>query len=325
MTKAKPFIKWVGGKGQLIPQLDTFLPADFDHWDDVTYIEPFVGGGAMLFYMLQQYPQIRRAIINDINPDLTTCYQTVKDCPEPLIASLAKVEHTYLALTDEDAKKNYYLTARRRYNEETLDPVAKTTLFIFLNRTCFNGLYRVNRKGLFNVPFGKYEHPMICDAATIRKDSELLQRVEIMTGDFEVTFAHAQGRTLFYFDPPYRPLSDTSNFNSYAKEAFNDEAQIRLKTYCDRVHQAGFAFMLSNSDSKTADGQEGFFDTLYAAYPIERVWASRSINANPDRRGKLTEVLIHNYKNTRRADQKSVPFVWDKEIRHEQQKLAANR
>ena len=299
MAKAKPFIKWVGGKSQLIEQLDAQLPADFDRWENVTYIEPFVGGGAMLFYMLQRYPNIRHAIINDVNPDLITCYRTIKDRPVALISSLMDIQGAYNALETEGARKDFFLAVRDRYNEKNLDPIENTTKFFFLNRTCFNGLYRVNKRGQFNVPFGKYTNPQICDPVTIRKDSELLQRVEIMTGDFETTFDHAQGNTLFYFDPPYRPLSNTSSFNDYAKEPFNDDAQIRLKEYCDRINEAGFCFMLSNSDCKSRNEEDNFFDVLYGAYHIERVWASRSINSNPSKRGKLTEILVHNYAKTK--------------------------
>ena len=298
-TVAKPFIKWVGGKTQLIEQLDALLPADFSNLENVTYIEPFVGGGAMLFYMLQRYPNIHHAVINDVNPDLTTCYQTVKNNPEELIASLRDIQNIYNAIETEEARKEFFLEKRKRYNEKNLDPIENTTFFFFLNRTCFNGLYRVNKKGLFNVPFGKYSNPQICDEATIRIDSELLKRVEILTGDFEKTFDYAHDDTLFYFDPPYRPLSDTSSFNDYAKEAFNDDAQIRLKEYCDRINEAGYSFMLSNSDCKGKNEEDNFFDVLYGAYNIERVWASRSINSNPSKRGKLTEILVHNYVATK--------------------------
>ena len=299
-TKAKPFVKWAGGKGQLIEQLDEHLPANFDTWDNVTYIESFVGGGAMLFYMLQQYQNIQHAIINDINPDLTSCYRTVRDMPDELITSLMDVQNEYNSLPSEEARKDFFLATRERYNKKNLDPLENTTKFIFLNRTCFNGLYRVNKKGLFNVPFGKYTNPLICDPTIIRKDSELLQRVEILTGDFEATFRHAQGNTLFYFDPPYRPLSDTSSFNDYVKETFNDDAQIRLKKYCDRINESDFCFMLSNSDCKGKNEQDNFFDILYGDYNIERVWASRNINSNPNKRGKLTEILVHNYAATKK-------------------------
>ena len=299
MAKAKPFIKWAGGKSQLIDQLDSQLPAGFGNWENVTYIEPFVGGGAMLFYMLQRYPNIQHAIVNDINIDLVTCYRTVRDYPEQLIESLTDIEKAYFALETEKGRKDFFMAARDRYNEKNLDPIENTTKFFFLNRTCFNGLYRVNKRGLFNVPFGKYTNPTICDPETIRRDSELLQRVEILSGDFDATFEYAHGNTFFYFDPPYRPLSDTSSFNEYAKEVFNDDAQIRLKEYCDRIHEAGFHFMLSNSDCKGKNENDNFFDMLYQSYQIERVRASRSINSNPNKRGKLTEILVHNYKETK--------------------------
>lgn len=316
MAKAKPFIKWVGGKSQLIDQLDMQLPADFGNWENATYIEPFVGGGAMLFYMLQRYPNIEHAVINDINPDLVTCYRTVRDNPKQLIESLADIEMAYLALETEERRKDFFMAARERYNEKQLDPIENTTKFFFLNRTCFNGLYRVNKKGLFNVPFGKYSNPTICDSETILKDSELLQRVEILNGDFEATFEYAQGNSFFYFDPPYRPLSDTSSFNDYAKESFNDDDQIRLKVYCDRIDKAGFHFMLSNSDCKGKNENDNFFDVLYGAYQIERVWASRSINSNPAKRGKLTEILVHNYLDTKQNYQTNLlQFVANEKAR----------
>ena len=142
-SKAKPFIKWVGGKGQLLEQLDAQLPANFENWNDVTYIEPFVGGGAMLFYMLQQYPNIRRAVINDVNSDLTTCYRTVRDMPEQLITSLMEIQNAYNELESEEGRKEVFLAVRDRYNVKNLEPLENTTKFFFLNRTCFNGLYRV--------------------------------------------------------------------------------------------------------------------------------------------------------------------------------------
>ena len=161
-SKAKPFVKWVGGKGQLIEQLEQKLPADFDNWENATYLEPFVGGGAMLFYMLQQHPNIKCAVINDINSDLITCYRTVRDNVERLIPSLRDIQAEYYALQDMEAKREMFMAVRQRYNEKNLDPIENTAKFFFLNRTCFNGLYRVNKKGLFNVPCGKYLQPQIC-------------------------------------------------------------------------------------------------------------------------------------------------------------------
>lgn len=291
---AKPFIKWVGGKGQLLEQLEAKLPANFDLLNDITYIEPFVGGGAMLFYMLQQHTNITSAIINDINTDLTTCYEVVKNQPDVLIASLSDIQDEYYRLSDEIARRNFYMQKRERFNTKNLDSIENTTLFFFLNRTCFNGLYRVNRKGLFNVPFGKNPHPTICDPDTIMADSELLQRVTILHGDYQQTLEYAGAHTFFYFDPPYRPLSDTSSFNDYSSEAFDDRAQVRLKEFCDRVHHAGHRFMLSNADCYSHNGDR-FFEDLYANYDIQRVWASRSVNANASKRGKLQELLIRNF------------------------------
>lgn len=295
MAKAKPFIKWVGGKGQLIEQLEALLPADFAERENVTYIEPFVGGGAMLFYMLQTYPNIKSAVINDINPDLTLCYQIVRDNPTELIKSLGTIQTAYHTLQTEEERKAFFLLQRDKFNTKSLSPIENTTLFFFLNRTCFNGLYRVNKAGKFNVPFGKYATPTICDAPTIYADSKVLQKVEILTGDFEQTFAKIKDNTFFYFDPPYRPLSSTSNFNDYSKEDFNDNAQIRLKLFCDRLNEAGVDFMLSNSDCLGKDGKDRFFDDLFIDYRIEKVWASRNVNAIASKRGIITELLVRNY------------------------------
>ncbi len=308
MAKAKPFIKWVGGKGQLLEQLDALLPADFDNWSDATYIEPFVGGGAMLFHMLQKHPNIKQAVINDVNHDLIVCYQTVRDNVERLISSLCDIERRYHALPDMEAKRAMFMKVRSRYNEKNLGAIENTTLFFFLNKTCFNGLYRVNRKGLFNVPCGKYMRPQICDEQTLRADSELLRRVEILEGDFSRTIDYAQGQTLFYLDPPYRPLSDTSSFNDYTKDAFNDDAQVRLKEFCDIVSEHGHKFMLSNSDCKGKNENDNFFDILYEAYQIERVLASRNVNANASKRGKITEILVRNYTKSRTY---SIPNIYE--------------
>lgn len=292
---AKPFVKWVGGKGQLISQLVDLLPTDFAQWQDVTYIEPFVGGGAFFFHMLRHYGNITRAVINDVNPDLIKCYSVVKEQPDKLIQALEEIQAEYYALPDEPKRQQFFLEKRAEFNTKSLSLLDNSKLFIFLNRTCFNGLYRVNKKGLFNVPFGKYVKPTICDKETIMADSRLLQRVEILNGDYSATLDKAEGKTLFYFDPPYRPLSSTSSFNDYTKDSFNDDEQRRLKEFCDRIHAAGHFFMLSNSDCFAKDGKDRFFDDLYAAYTIERVWASRSVNANPAKRGKLTEILVRNF------------------------------
>lgn len=291
---AKPFVKWAGGKTQLLEDIRRSLPADLARRRGVVYVEPFVGGGAVLFWILQQFPHIERAVINDINPHLMTTYRMVREQPEELIARLRTLQDEYLPL-DEPERKAYYLRQRDCYNASPLPDVETAALFIFLNRTCFNGLYRVNSRGSFNVPHGRYAHPKICDEGTILSDSRLLQKVEIRCGDFAGTLPYASPDALFYFDPPYKPLSKTSSFNAYAKEDFDDNEQLRLRDFCHQVAARGASFMLSNSDAKGRDGNIGFFDEIYKAYHISRVLASRMVNSNPDKRGKLTELLVRNY------------------------------
>lgn len=294
-TKAKPFLKWAGGKTQLLPTLDSFLPNNFKQENEITYIEPFVGGGAMLFYMLQKYRNIKRAIINDINPHLVKTYKVVRDTPYLLIDYLYELQSKYRALGNYDSQKEFYLDIRSKFNTEALSDIEEAAYMIFLNRTCFNGLYRENSKGAFNVPFGRYTNPTICDESVLLSDSELLQRVEILNGDFSQTQAYIAGYTFFYFDPPYRPLDATSSFNSYVKEAFDDNEQRRLHDYFATLSLEGCLCMLSNSDGRGRNEDDTFFDDLYKDFIIERVYAKRHINANPTKRGALTELLIRNY------------------------------
>ncbi len=290
---AKPFVKWVGGKTQLIEDIARTLPSDFSRKEDVIYVEPFVGGGAVLFWILQQYPNIKKAVINDINPRLIATYRTVKEYPGELVSLLKIFQDEYIPLGDED-RKNYYLNKRDIYNFSILSEMETAALFIFLNRTCFNGLYRVNSRGEFNVPHGKYSRPKICDEATIWADSLILQKVEILCGDFAETAVYASPDTLFYFDPPYKPLSKTSSFNSYVKEEFNDEEQIRLCNFCHEITEQKTSFILSNSDVKNQDGGANFFDEIYKKYNIRRVMATRMVNADVEKRGKLSELMISN-------------------------------
>lgn len=297
-TAAKPFLKWAGGKGQLLSQLDQHLPRNLSE-GEFTYIEPFVGGGAMLFYMLQKYPNIKRAVINDINLYLIKAYQVIRDTPQGLIERLLELENQYYTSCGDETKKAFFLKARTIFNESDLDDIDRTKYLIFLNRTCFNGLYRVNAKGKFNVPFGRYKNPTICNSDIILADSKLLNSVEmvIMNGDFEHTVEHiGDGFNFFYFDPPYRPLNATSSFNSYAKEEFNDREQIRLRNYCAMLSELpNVKWMLSNADCSAKNPEDTFFENLYNDFSINRVQASRAINANPSKRGKLTELLIKNY------------------------------
>lgn len=296
---AKPFVKWVGGKGQLLTQLEDNLPAGL-HEDSFTYIEPFVGGGAMLFFMLQNFVNIKRVVINDINKNLTDAYRAIKEEPEGLVYRLKYIEQQYGKIADYEEQRTYYLEMRRRFNEEPLKPIDKTALLIFLNRTCFNGLYRENTKGFFNVPFGRYANPTICNEEVIYADSELLNcyNVEILNGDFKETAKHmdAYGLNFFYFDPPYRPLSATSSFNSYVKEDFNDDSQRDLADFCRQIGKKdNIKWMLSNSDCSAKNPEDTFFEDIYSGFDIQRVYASRMVNANASKRGKLTELLIRNY------------------------------
>jgi len=299
VPSAKPFVKWAGGKRQLLPVILKNLPNDLAASAAFTYIEPFVGGGAVFFAMMQQFPNIQKAVINDINPNLVRAYRTIQQLPEKLIVSLQKCEKEYFALEDETERKDFYLQMRKTFNEGGLSDVENTTCFIFLNRTCFNGLYRVNAKGLFNVPFGRYSHPKICDAETIMADSKVLQRTEILCGDFEATEAFASAGAFVYLDPPYRPLNETSSFTSYSKEQFDDDDQRRLQRFFIRLSQKDCLLMLSNSDPS-----DRFFDELYQDYHIDRVEAMRSLNANASTRGKLSELLIRNYQNNNKNLQK---------------------
>lgn len=291
---AKPFLKWAGGKTQLINDIERTLPTNITQ-TNFTYIEPFVGSGAVLFWTLNNFPKLKKAVINDINEELINTYRTIADRPKELISTLQILQNEYHALEgNEENKKLYYYQKRELFNSRKEEQSGQAALFIFLNRTCFNGLYRVNRKNEYNVPMGGYKKPTICDKENILAVSEALQKVEILCGDFEQTLDFAQQNTLFYFDPPYKPLSETSSFNSYAKDEFNDSEQIRLKDFCSKLDGLNHTWILSNSDVKGKDENDNFFDDLYADFSISRVNAKRSINANPEKRGLLTELLITN-------------------------------
>ena len=254
----------------------------------------------MLFFMLQKFPNIKRVIINDINRNLTEAYRVIKQEPEGLVYRLKHIEQQYLPIEDYEEQRAFYLEMRRCFNEEALSSLDKTALLIFLNRTCFNGLYRENAKGFFNVPFGRYANPTICNEEVIYADSELLNHfdVQILNGDFKDTAKAIDetGLNFFYFDPPYRPLSATSSFNSYVKEDFNDDSQRDLADFCRQLNtHKNVKWMLSNSDCSAKNPADTFFEDIYEGFNIQRVYASRMVNANASKRGKLTELLITNY------------------------------
>lgn len=293
---AKPFVKWAGGKTGLIDDIRKSLPSDLAQRDGVTYVEPFVGGGAVLFWILQEYPNITKAVINDINAELICTYRVIKYDVENLIIELNRLQTKYLSL-DKIARKEYFISQRERFNESDNSDVETAALFIFLNRTCFNGLYRVNSNGKFNVPHGKYANPKICNEDTLRADSAILQRVEIICGDFAQTGIYAGNNVLYYLDPPYRPLTKTAAFTSYSKNGFDDEEQKLLRDFCVQISKDKSLFVASNSDPKNVDNKDNFFEHLYRMFTIKRVSAARMINSKGTGRGAISEIMISNTTN----------------------------
>lgn len=295
MTRAKPFLKWAGGKGQLIETIRNSLPADFAERKDIEYIEPFVGGGAVLFWMLENYMNIRKAVINDINTDLMNAYRIIRHDPENLIHLLNRFQEEYYLFKNTVDRKKYYLEKRDEFNLRASDEPVSAGLLIFLNRTCYNGLYRVNTGNEYNVPFGRYENPRICDARTIRACSRLLQKVKILNGDFSEILKYADRYSFYYFDPPYKPVSQTSSFTSYAAGNFGDDDQKRLAVLCKKIHEMNAQWLLSNSCLKKKNEEKNYFETLYNGFHIRRVKARRNINSVSSKRGRIFELLISNY------------------------------
>ena len=289
----KPFVKWVGGKGQLIDEIEKLFLANGK--TATKYAEPMVGGGALFFSMLSKY-QFEELYISDINAELINAYVAIKRDVETLIERLKEMQMTFLPL-DENSRKFYYYNVRDKFNTVKLNDgtsTEKAALFIFLNKTCFNGLYRVNRKGLFNVPMGAYKNPTICDAENLRNIHNALQNVAIVCGDYTLSKSFIDNKTFVYIDPPYRPISETSAFTSYNSDAFDDREQIRLAKFIDEINAAGAKIVLSNSDPKNVNPEDNFFDDLYKSYRIYRVSATRMINSNAEKRGKINELLICN-------------------------------
>lgn len=294
LMHAKPFLKWAGGKNQLLAQIEKQIPKQIID-RPFTYIEPFVGSGAVLFWLLNHVSSLKQAVINDVNTDLINCYKTVQHNVEELIAVLVEWEKEYHSiLNNEEQKKEYFYTKRDLFNQRKAEQTIQSALLIFLNKTCFNGLYRVNRKNEFNVPIGSYKKPQICNEDNLRLVSRALTNVTILNGDYSQTLEYATANTLFYFDPPYKPLTVTSSFNAYAKNEFNDDEQIRLAKFCEKLNALNHSWILSNSDVRSKDPDNHFFDELYSKFDIIRVNARRSINSNASKRGQLTELLIRN-------------------------------
>ena len=266
-----PIVKWVGGKRQLMFELLKNMPKSYNR-----YFEPFIGGGALFFEL-----QPENAYISDMNEELINLYSVVRNNVYELISDLNKHE----------VSKEYFLDIRnidRTDEYKNLSNVQRASRFIYLNRTCFNGLYRVNSQGQFNVPFGNYKNPRIIDENNLLNCSELLKKTEIKNADFSEILTKVKKGDFVYFDPPYVPLNETSSFTSYTKDGFDMDMQFKLREVCDELDSMGVMFMLSNSDTK-------FVNELYANYEIKKVFASRAVNANAEGRGKITEVLVRNY------------------------------
>jgi DNA adenine methylase len=267
----RPFLKWAGGKRQLIKQLDGFIPAKFK-----TYIEPFVGGGAMFFYLLP-----KKAILMDTNKELINCYQVIKEDVNSLIMTLSQHKN----------EKEYYYNIRNKDRHEDFlqwTDVDRASRTIYLNRCCYNGLYRVNKKGQFNVPFGRYKNPRFLDEINLKAVNIALRNTTILHESFEACVNYAKRGDYVYFDPPYFPISRSANFTSYTKDNFGREMQQTLFKVFLQLDKKGCKVMLSNSHSS-------FILDLYSEYYINTLTASRAINSDASKRGKIKEVLITNY------------------------------
>lgn len=294
--KVKPFLKWAGGKGQLISEIEKYYP--FDNKDIFKYAEPFVGGGAILFDILSKY-DLKEVYISDINTELVNAYCIIRDDINELIAMLRVMQDEFLPI-NVDERKVYYTAKRERFNYLKVNcdksvNTEKAALMIFLNKTCFNGLFRVNRKGLFNVPMGAYKNPMICDEVNLRAVSNKLQKVNIVCGDYRLSKEFIDKNTFVYFDPPYRPLTNTANFTAYTENLFNDKCQKELANYVNELDEKGAKIVVSNSDPKNSNEDDNFFDDIYSDYKIKRVEATRMISCNGSSRGKIKELLISNF------------------------------
>ena len=264
---AQPFLKWAGGKSQLLSQLMPLMPERFGR-----YHEPFVGGGAVFFALTPVH-----ASLSDLNPDLVTCYRVIRDEPDALVRALRS--HVY-------EKDHFYEV--RSWDPAALEPVERAARFIFLNRTCFNGLHRVNKKGQFNVPFGRYTNPTICDEVNLHRVSASLRHTEISCGGFDAVLERARPGDFVYFDPPYQPISATSSFTAYTSSAFGPLQQEELAEVCKALDRRGCAFMLSNSNA-------AFIRELYQGFDVREVYATRAINRDATKRGPIAELLVRNY------------------------------
>ncbi|MCA1915224.1 DNA adenine methylase [Methanospirillum hungatei] len=301
---AKPFFKWAGGKSQLLYEFDPRFPKTLETGDLSRYVEPFVGGGAVFFYIAQLYP-IKEAVICDVNSELILTWKVVKQDVNTLIRLLQELQEAYDA-RDEAERLNLFYQVRDDLNREkpSFDydtygdhTIQRASQLLFLNRTCFNGLFRLNSKGEFNVPFGKYKNPTIVQEKNLLMASNLLTHTTILQGDFTTCLEYVTKNSFVYLDPPYRPLNKTSSFTGYSQEGFSEQDQLRLCDFFLAVDTTGAKVMLSNSDPRNEDPTDHFFDDLYKDFLIERVLAKRFINSVGEKRGDINELIIRNYQD----------------------------
>lgn len=293
MVKLKPFIKWAGGKGKLFPQIRQMYPQGLGK-TITKYAEPFVGGGAVLFDIISTY-RLEQIYISDINKNLINTYNTVKNNHKELIEILSYIETQYLSLNADMQKKFYYLKRDEYNNMYNTCNIQKAALLIFLNKTCFNGLYRVNKNNMFNVPAGKYKNPKIYSIENISAISEALKYIDIIAESYTNVYEFADEKTFIYFDPPYRPLTNTSSFTAYTDNNFGDKEQISLAEFIEKIEKKGTYILLSNSDPHNIDNSDMFFDNLYCKKKINRIYAPRMINSKGNNRDYISELLISNY------------------------------
>ncbi|HBC89478.1 MAG TPA: modification methylase [Lentisphaeria bacterium] len=300
----KPFLKWAGGKRRLLPKFQELYPRELKNHKIKNYFEPFLGSGAVFFHIAQNY-KIDNAYLYDINEELIIAYRVVQKDVYKLITELEKYEKSYLKLNRSE-RSTYYYGLRWKFNRQrhymdfntySEKWIRRAAQLIFLNKTCYNGLYRVNSYGDFNTAAGDYNNPKICDPENLIKVSRYLQMAEIKKSSFDLLENHVKHNSFVYFDPPYRPLSKSSCFTAYSSARFDDTEQIRLSNVFNRLHDKGIRLMLSNSDPKNSDPDDDFFDDLYSGFNIHRVPVPRFINSNAEKRGCVSEIIITNYKH----------------------------
>lgn len=287
-------IHWVGGKTKLSNSLIGLAEDHIDFSSKKKYVEPFIGGGGMFFSITQKY-NFDTKIISDINSELIHMYKDIKSNAEDLMWELDIIENKYNSLEDIESKKEYYYKLRGRYNETIMSEssgVKQSALFIALSKLGFNGLYRVNKKGLYNVPFGKRKNANLYDRQNLLDMSSLLQDTEILNLDYKKTIQFADKSSVFYIDSPYRPLPNSKSFTAYSKSDFNDEEQEKLSKFCQELLQKNGSFFLSNSDPKQVDPADDFFDVLYSDFITKRVETYRAIGAKNSSRGNIKELLV---------------------------------